>query len=282
MYSNRQDSLVIERSVAEGISDQKYPNHLGYGCINPMIDLLDSWNDPLKDLKLCSSEIHVWRVYLAQTVSCLQSLQQTLSIDERTKAEHFHFEKDRSHFIVGRGALRAILSYYLDIDPSALCFSYNPYGKPFLIAGQGGDMLRFNLSHAHGIALIAITKNRNIGIDIESIRADFPWQQIAESFFSPLENAVLQSLPVDIQHHAFFTCWTRKEAYIKAVGKGLSIPLDRFDVTVAPGEAAALLNFPENPQEVSRWSLIELIPASDMVATLAVEGDRGQVLCWQW
>ncbi len=117
---------------------------------------------------------------------------------------------------------------------------------------------------------------------IKSIRADFPWQQIAENLFSPLENTVLGSLPVDIQHQAFFTCWTRKEAYIKAVGKGLSIPLDRFDVTVAPGEPAALLNFPENPQEVSRWSFIELIPASDMVATLAALGDRPQLLCWQW
>ncbi|WP_445330273.1 4'-phosphopantetheinyl transferase family protein [Tychonema sp. BBK16] len=230
---------------------------------------------------MCSGEIHVWRVYLDR-VSCLQSLQQTLSMDERTRAGNFYFEKDRSQFIVGRGVLREILSYYLNIEPRDLRFGYNPYGKPFLIPAQGGDMLCFNLSHAGGVALIAVTKNRNIGIDIESIRADFPWQQIAESFFSPLENAVLRSLPVDIQHQAFFTCWTRKEAYIKAVGKGLSIPLDGFDVTVAPGEPAALLNFPENPQEVFRWSLIELIPASEMIATLAVEGDRSQLFYWQW
>jgi 4'-phosphopantetheinyl transferase len=247
-----------------------------------MIDPLNSWNSPPKDLKLESNEIHVWRVFLAQTVSCLQSLQQTLSTDERTKAERFYFQKDRSQFIVSRGALRAILSRYLDLDPSTLRFGYNPYGKPSLIAEQGGDTLRFNLSHSHGLALIAITKNRNIGIDLESIRTDFPYQQIAESFFSPLENAVLRSLPLHLQHKAFFTCWTRKEAYIKAVGKGLSIPLDRFDVTLAPGEPAALLNFQENPQEVSRWSLIELIPGSDLVATLAVEGDRCQLLCWQW
>ncbi|MCC3434017.1 MAG: 4'-phosphopantetheinyl transferase superfamily protein [Oscillatoriales cyanobacterium] len=243
---------------------------------------LPSWNSPPKDLKLASNEIHVWRVLLTQTASCLQSLEQPLSSDERTKAERFYFQKDRSQFIVSRGALRAILSRYLDIDPSALCFGYNPYGKPFLSAEQGGNELFFNLSHSRGIALIAVTKNRNIGIDIESIRTDFPCQEIAERFFSLLENTVLRSLPLNLQHKAFFTCWTRKEAYIKAVGKGLFIPLDSFDVTLAPGEPAALLNFLENPQEVFRWRLIELISDSDMVATLAVEGDGNKLLCWEW
>ncbi len=197
-------------------------------------------------------------------------------------ADRIYFQKDREQFIVSRGALKAILSRYLDIHPSALCFGYNPYGKPSLIAEQGGDKLCFNLSHFHGVALIAITNNRNLGIDIESIRTDFPCQQIAESFFSPLENAVLRSFPLHLQHKAFFTCWTRKEAYIKAVGKGLSIPLDSFDVTLAPGEPAALLNFLENLKEVSQWSWIELIPGSDMVATLAVEGNGDKLLCWQW
>lgn len=124
--------------------------------------------------------------------------------------------------------------------------------------------------------------NRELGIDIERIRKNFPYQQIAESFFSPFENAVLRSLPEHQQLRAFLTCWTRKEAYIKAVGKGFSIPLDGFDVAIAPGEPAALLNFLENPKEVSRWSLIELVPGLDMVATLAVEGDRCQLLSWQW
>ncbi len=246
------------------------------------IDSLNSWNSPPKDRKLGSNEIHVWRVFLAQTASILQSLEQTLSRDERTKAQRFYFEKDRRQFIVSRGALRTILSHELDIHPRDLRFGYNPYGKPSLIPEQGGDTLRFNLSHSHGLALIAITKNRDIGIDIERIRRDFSYQPIAESFFSPLENAVLRSLPQHLQHKAFFTCWTRKEAYIKAVGKGLSIPLDRFDVSLAPGEPAQLLNFPENPEEVSRWSLIELIPGFDMVGTVAVEREIGKLICWQW
>ncbi|MEG4984445.1 4'-phosphopantetheinyl transferase superfamily protein [Microcoleus sp. BR0-C5] len=248
-----------------------------------MIAGLDSWNFPPQNLTLDINEIHVWRVSLAQTESCLQSLQETLSTDERTKAEGFHFPKGRSQFIVSRGALRAILSSYLHINPHILRFDYNPYGKPSLIATQGGNTLRFNLSHSGNMALIAITKNRDIGVDIESINPNFPCLEIAEKFFSPLENSVLRSLPEHLQCTAFFTCWTRKEAYIKAVGKGLSIPLNQFDVSLAPGEPAALLNVEDNPEEASRWSLMELIPSSDMVvAAVAVAGDCSKLHCWQW
>ena len=247
-----------------------------------MIAVVPSWNSPPQNLTLDLGSIHVWRVSLAQTPSCLQSLQQTFSTDERTKAEAFRFPKDRSQFIVSRGALRAILSRYLNLNPRILCFDYNPYGKPSLIAAQGGNILRFNLSHSRGMALIAITKNRDIGVDIEGINPNFPCLEIAEKFFSPLENSVLRSLPDHLQPTAFFTCWTRKEAYIKAVGKGLSIPLNGFDVSLAPGEPAALLNVEENPEEASRWSLIELIPSSDMVAAIAVELCCWKLHGWEW
>ena len=247
-----------------------------------MIAVVPSWNSPPLDLTLDLGEIHVWRVSLAQTESCLQSLQQTLSPDERTKADRFRFPKDRSQFIVSRGALRAILSRYLNISSHILRFDYNPYGKPSLIVGQGGNTLRFNVSHSRGMALIAITKNRDIGVDLEGINPNFSCLEIAEKFFSPLENSVLLSLPEHLQATAFFTCWTRKEAYIKAVGKGLSIPLNQFDVSLAPGEPAALLNVEENPEEASKWSLIELFPSSDMVAAVAVAGDCWKLDCWEW
>jgi len=247
-----------------------------------MIAVVPSWNSPPLDLTLDLGEIHVWRVSLAQTESCLQSLQQTLSTDERTKADRFRFPKDRSQFIVSRGALRAILSRYLNISSHILCFDYNPYGKPSLTVAQGGNTLRFNLSHSRGIALIALTKNRDIGVDIEGINPNFSCLEIANKFFSPLENSVLRSLPEHLQATAFFTCWTRKEAYIKAVGKGLSIPLNQFDVSLAPGEPAALLNVEGNPEEASRWSLIELFPSSDMVAAVAVAGDCSKLHCWEW
>jgi len=247
-----------------------------------MIAVVPSWNSPPLDLTLDLGEIHVWRVSLAQTESCLQNLQQTLSTDERTKADRFRFPKDRSQFIVSRGALRAILSRYLNISSHILRFDYNPYGKPSLTVAQGGNTLRFNLSHSRGMALIAITKNRDIGVDLEGINQNFSCLEIAEKFFSPLENSVLRSLPEHLQATAFFTCWTRKEAYIKAVGKGLSIPLNQFDVSLAPGEPAALLNVEGNPEEASKWSLIELFPSSDMVAAVAVAGDCWKLHCWEW
>jgi 4'-phosphopantetheinyl transferase len=247
-----------------------------------MIAVVPSWNSPPLDLTLDLGEIHVWRVSLAQTESCLQSLQQTLSTDERAKADRFVFPKDRSQFIVSRGALRAILSRYLNISSHIWRFDYNPYGKPSLIVAQGGNTLRFNVSHSRGMALIAITKNRDIGVDIEGINPNFSCLEIAEKFFSPLENSVLRSLPEHLQPTAFFTCWTRKEAYIKAVGKGLSIPLNQFDVSLAPGEPAALLNVEGNPEEASKWSLIELFPSSDMVAAVAVAGDCWKLHCWEW
>ena len=247
-----------------------------------MIAVVPSWNSPPLDLTLDLGEIHVWRVSLDQTESCLQSLQQTLSTDERTKADRFRFPKDRSQFIVSRGALRAILSRYLNISSHILRFDYNPYGKPSLIVTQGGNTLRFNLSHSRGMALIAITKNRDIGVDIEGINPNFSCLEIAEKFFSPLENSVLRALPEHLQATAFFTCWTRKEAYIKAVGKGLSIPLNQFDVSLAPGEPAALLNVEGNPEEALKWSLIELFPSSDMVAAVAVAGDCWKLHCWEW
>jgi 4'-phosphopantetheinyl transferase len=247
-----------------------------------MIAVVPSWNSPPLDLTLDLDEIHVWRVSLDQTESCLQSLQQTLSTDERAKADRFVFPKDRSQFIVSRGALRAILSRYLNISSHIWRFDYNPYGKPSLIVAQGGNTLRFNVSHSRGLALIAITKNRDIGVDIEGINPNFSCLEIAEKFFSPLENSVLRSLPEHLQPTAFFTCWTRKEAYIKAVGKGLSIPLNQFDVSLAPGEPAALLNVEGNPEEASKWSLIELFPSSDMVAAVAVAGDCWKLHCWEW
>ena len=247
-----------------------------------MISVVPSWNSPPLDLTLELGEIHVWRVSLAQTESCLQSLQQTLSTDERTKADRFVFPNDRSQFIVSRGALRSILSRYLNISSHILRFDYNPYGKPSLIVAQGGNTLRFNVSHSRGMALIAITKSRDIGVDIEGINPNFSFLDIAEKFFSPVESSVLRSLPEHLQATAFFTCWTRKEAYIQAVGKGLSIPLNQFDVSLAPGEPAALLKVEENPEEASKWSLIELFPSSDMVAAVAVAGDCCKLHCWEW
>ena len=248
----------------------------------PTVAPLSSWWFPPKILLLGNNEVHVWRVSLDLKAARVQSLQQTLSGDERARAGRFHFQKDREHFVIARGVLRAILGRYLDMEPSQLRFCYGSHGKPALAQEAGEQALRFNVSHSHGLALYAIARGRELGIDLEYLRPQLADEQIAEQFFSLREVAVLRGLPADRQQKAFFDCWTRKEAYIKARGEGLSLRLDQFDVSLAPGEPAALLSSDGDPQEACRWVLRELSPGSGYVAALAVEGHDWQLSCWQW
>lgn len=203
-----------------------------------------------------------------------------LSADERERAERFHFRRDRDHFIAARGLLRLLLSRYLGLPPQQLSFSYSPYGKPSLAAERDRARLRFNVSHSQGIALYAFTLEREIGVDVEYIRQDVVGESVAEHFFSAQEVASLRSLPAEVQPQAFFNCWTRKEAFIKARGEGLSFPLDQFDVSLVPGEPAALISTRNDLLEASRWSLQTLPVEEGYVAALAVEGYNWRLECW--
>lgn len=203
-----------------------------------------------------------------------------LAADERQRAERFFFEEDRTHFVVARGLLRVLLGRYLHQDPQDLRFTYGPHGKPALATNMGGIALCFNVSHSHGWALYAITLGREIGVDIERIRPEVVQEKIPERFFSPREVTVLRALPLPLQVPAFFACWTRKEAYIKAKGAGLALPLDQFDVSLAPGEPAALLHTAWDPQEAARWTLRDLAPASGYRAAVAVVGHNWRLTCW--
>ncbi len=240
------------------------------------------WLSPAADLTLSHEQVHVWRASLDLPASRVQSLQHTLTPDEQNRAARFHFERDRRHFVVARGVLRAILGRYLGVQPHQLRFCYSTYGKPALVAAPGQDTLSFNLSHSGGLALCAITRGRQVGIDLERIRTDVEHEHIAERFFSSQENAALRALPPALRAEAFFNCWTRKEAYIKASGEGLSLPLDQFDVSLVPGEPAALLDARGDAQEATRWSLRALSPGVGYAAALAVEGHGWQLECWQW
>lgn len=240
------------------------------------------WALPPESLGLARDEVHVWLLALDQSPSRIQSLMAILSADEQNRANRFHFQRDRDHFIVARGTLRTILGRYLGKEPEALRFSYTYYGKPALEKEFEGESLRFNLSHSHGLALLAVTRDREIGVDIERVRAGMADEQIAERFFSDKEVGVLRGLPRDLQDRAFFDCWTRKEAYIKARGEGLSMPLALFDVSLAPGEPAALIETRGEPLESERWSMRELIADPDFAAAIAVEGNDWSLRCWRW
>lgn len=165
---------------------------------------------------------------------------------------------------------------------STIALRLRPLWKPALAEDSDESAIRFNMSHSHDLALYAVTRNRELGIDLEHIRKDFASHEIAQQFFSPREVARLRALPLSMQTKAFFNCWTRKEAYIKATGKGLSLPLHQFDVSLVPGEPTLLLSTRENPQEASRWTLRELKPGPGYVVALAVEGHDWRLDCWQW
>ena len=238
------------------------------------------WQLPNADLSLPRSEVHVWRALLDQPQS-LTAFLASLAHDEQERAARFLFQKDRQRFIAARGLLRAILSRYLNLRPDDLSFGYSAHGKPFLASAPGGD-LRFNVSHSHGLALFAFARERDLGIDVEQMRPEVAGQRIAERFFSAAEVAALRELPAEQQREAFFNCWTRKEAYIKARGEGLSLSLDQFDVSLAPGQPPALLRTAMAADEASRWSMIELAPTAVYKAALVVEGQDWQLRCWQW
>jgi 4'-phosphopantetheinyl transferase len=240
------------------------------------------WHPPSAELSLSSAEVHVWRAALDPAASCVEQLQRLLSADELQRAARFHFPRDRRRFIVARGVLRDILSRYLGVPPAALAFRYSAYGKPALADVEAEEGLRFNISHAHEMALFAITCGREVGVDIEYLHRTIAYEEIAERFFSAHERASLRAVPAEVKHQAFFNCWTRKEAYIKAHGEGLSLPLDQFDVSLTPGEPAALLATRGDPRDARRWSLQAVAPDPGYVAALAIEGQDWQLTCWQW
>jgi 4'-phosphopantetheinyl transferase len=239
------------------------------------------WSAAPESLKLARDEVHVWRVSLEQPGARVGELRTLLSPEESGRAARFHFEKDRRHFVVARGILRTLLGRYLGSRPADLKFNYSPFGKPALAHESCVSPILFNVSHSGGLALYAFTCGREVGVDVEQARADFAGEEIAARFFSAREVESLRAVEHDLRTEAFFNCWTRKEAYIKALGEGLSHPLDSFSVSLAPGEPTALL-YSADASETSRWSMRDLKPALGYAAALAVEGHGWRLLCYDW
>jgi 4'-phosphopantetheinyl transferase len=212
-------------------------------------------------------EIHVWHAWLDREAEALKQLESTLSPDEIARADRFHFAKDKNHYVAGRGLLRALLGRYLGEAPASLELSYGEHGKPALGGPNAASGLSFNLSHSGGLAVYAFAKGRDLGIDVERIKPDFVSEDIARRYFSAREVDDLLSLPPEKRPVAFFDCWTRKEAYLKARGAGLQIPLDSFSVSLLPGRPAGFLGGVE-----SCWRLAAFHPAEGYPAAVVFDG----------
>ena len=242
----------------------------------------DHWEPAPAGLTLSGDEVHVWRASLAAAPAELALHHALLADDERARAARFKFEVHRNRFVAGRGIQRRILSRYLGVDPAAIRYRLAEHGKPAL-DGPGADGgLQFNVSNSEDGLLVAVSRGRELGVDLEALLPVGDRDAVARRFFSAPENEVYDTIADDQRDAAFFTCWTRKEAYIKAIGEGLTMPLHRFDVTLRPGEPARLLCTRGRPDEADRWTLRELDPGPGWLGALAAEGGGWALRLFDW
>jgi 4'-phosphopantetheinyl transferase len=197
------------------------------------------------------------------------ALWQLLSRDERERAGKFRYAKHRQHYVVARASLRRLLAERLRIAPTAIEFVETKHGKPRLAPVHGAADVEFNLSHSGILALYAFTRGRAVGVDIELIREVPDIDGLAERFFSVAETALLRAVPVDRRSLAFLACWTRKEAFIKALGLGLSCPLDAFDVTIDPDAPARITRIEGRIDTVANWTMQGFTPYHGYIAAVA-------------
>lgn len=232
--------------------------------------------------------MHVWRASLERDAVGLEDAASTLSCEETARARSFVEKEKGDLYTAGRAVLRRILGGYLQIEPRDVEIACSPGGKPCLGGRSAASGIRFNLSHTGPLALYAVAMGRDVGIDVERVRPDpgdediAGHEKIARRFFSPREVDSLLALPREVRREGFFACWTRKESYVKALGEGLAIGLDLFDVTVSPLEPPALLASRWRLDDPARWSLVDLDLGPGHRAALAVEGSGWRLSAWEW
>jgi 4'-phosphopantetheinyl transferase len=233
--------------------------------------------------KIAAEQIHVWAWLLDSSVGFSahdRSQIGLLDAKELERFHRFHFERDRARFGIAHANVRRILGAYLDREPERILFRANPFGKPELVTEEQTRPLYFNLSHSRNIALLALSKDTEVGVDIEDLRPIEP--EVAESHFSPIELAALSSLEGEAWLKGFYHCWTRKEAILKAEGVGLNLPLHSFDVSLIPGLPAKLLGVRPPAAFRHPWTLHNLTTPLETVAALATGSPQAEVLCFRF
>jgi 4'-phosphopantetheinyl transferase len=233
--------------------------------------------------ELSCGEVHCWFASLDVPPETSARLYATLTPDERRRSARFHFERDRQRFIIAHGVLRDLLAGYLQSEPGDMSFVYNAFGKPDL-SPEFGSPLKFSLSHSADLAVIAVATGSSVGVDVEYIRAGSDYAAIARRFFSAAEIDYLTALPSHLFVGAFFSCWTKKEAWVKARGEGLAIPLNSFSVplTTESDSSADVCIAANDILPATRWSVYTLRPAPGYAGALAIEGSGWRLRQRQW
>jgi 4'-phosphopantetheinyl transferase len=228
------------------------------------------WSMPPNVVDLEYGEVHAWRIELGVSTRVIETLATVLSNDEIERADRFRTAQLRSRFIAGRSILRLALGKYLRIEPSAVAIRYEARGKPALDGIESG--LQFNLTHSDGSAVCAVARQHLIGVDIERLRPIEKSEALVRRFFSSGEQDEFAGIAVGLRDEAFLRGWTRKEAYLKALGLGITSALDRFDVSLTPGEPPRLIRGVEERSGVDRWALVDVDPDVGFVGSLACNG----------
>ena len=221
----------------------------------------------------------MWRIEVDRGADEAPPIGPPLDAQEQERARRFHFDRDRNRFVICHVAMREILGAALGCAPGEIDYTYGPFGKPAL---AGSHELEFNLSHTTGLALIALARGGPLGVDVEAVRRDDPPLDVADRFFSPAELRQLEATSSVDKAVAFFRCWTRKEAFIKALGEGLQRDLQSFDVSLEVGGEARLMATRPDSDEANRWSLLNIDVGSLHAAALVTEGPVGRLCCWQY
>jgi 4'-phosphopantetheinyl transferase len=227
---------------------------------------------------LAANQVHLWHTDLDADQARVDELTRVLAEEEQERAARFRFSRHRRRFTVCRAVLRCLLGAYLESEPAELRFVYGAKGKPRL-ADQ--ENFHFNLSHSADLALYGVARHE-LGVDVEELRDMKDPQRIAQRFFSPYEREALRLVPPYLQREAFLNCWTRKEAYIKAIGEGVPAALQDFDVSIKPGEPARIINIEGEPGGAAAWFLQELRPTAGYVGTLAIRAHDLEISAWRW
>lgn len=225
-------------------------------------------------MPLGSSEIHLWLAFFDEiTESLLHSdYRDLLNAAERGQERRFYFARDRRRYLITRALVRTVLSRYVSIHPKKWIFATNAYGRPQIVNPQARDeRLSFNISHTNSLIVLGVTRCRALGVDVENFRARRASLEVADSYFAPQEVEVLAAAPPDQQQYRFFEYWTLKEAYIKARGMGLALPLDKFSFHYPGDNAVAITIHPDLGDDSARWQFWQFRPTPEYVTAICAE-----------